>query len=118
MFKFNFLAEDESNQDNSTNDQSFSNEIPEADGNEIASTNLHNKRASEFSKYYFSVIGQEFQLIDFKYVEELVDKSSDLDTSVIKAIKLNSDVIKGVYEGRKRTEKLKSLYFTKAMTIF
>jgi len=72
--------------------------LKEVSGKEIIVSSVHNERATNFPKCIIQTADLSFQLVDCKHVEHVLG-SDQAEGDVQSAIKLKSDVIKGVYEG-------------------
>ena len=65
-------------------------------------SDLHGERATVFPQCIVPLVGGNFKLVDCKHVEQILAKEQaegDDETGLRTAIQLNSDVIRGVYEG-------------------
>nr|SVE82690.1 EOG090X0C09 [Daphnia magna] len=103
MFKFNFPSENQDKTDTISDDLNSSGKtsLQEIDGQEIEISNDHFQKIKKYRESCSSTsLVRGFHLVDLKYVEELVtsQKSGEFE-SLKTAIKMNSDVISGVYEG-------------------
>nr|SVE74404.1 EOG090X0C09 [Daphnia barbata] len=104
MFKFNFLAENREETDLSMTVNTIKKSetsIPEADGQEVEMSDDHFENAKQYreNRSPTSII-RGFELVDLKHVEQLITsgKAGEFE-SINTAIQMNSDVVKGVYEG-------------------
>ena len=94
MFKFNFQEEKQEDLACIESERS----LQEITAKEIVISNVHAERANDFPKCNIQIANSTFQLIDCKHVEQILG-TEQVESDVNAAIKLNSDVIKGVYEG-------------------
>lgn len=95
MFKFNFQQEKEENLPPADCEDVL---LKEVTVKETVISNVHTERANNFPKCSVQTAGSTFQLVDCKHVEQILG-SEQVESDVNAAIKLHSDVIKGVYEG-------------------
>lgn len=112
MFKFNFNQQNEHNNladasatscfedETSKKEKSAEKETNVTQpGQEINLDERHRTRAETYRENGSLVFNKPFHIVDLKHVQQLIDEKKEGYKNLSLAIELDSDVIKGVYEG-------------------
>lgn len=107
MFKFNFSSPDQEQEEpqskNENNENSAKTEnVQKEEGRIVEITSTHREKVEQYKEdpsatYSF----RNFSLVNIQHLEEILSDTSSPESfkNLTTAIQMNSDVIKGVYEG-------------------